>query len=79
LGVDRDPAKLIPQLLNSYKKAHGGQSPGFAEMWNKVAEKIIDGVVEEKGKARDGNLLHGLQDVGLEVLLENLGVDSPSY
>lgn len=35
-------AKLIPQLLNSYKKAHGGQSPGFAEMWNKVAEKIIE-------------------------------------
>ncbi|KAJ5585085.1 uncharacterized protein N7459_004885 [Penicillium hispanicum] len=35
-------AKLIPQLLNSYKKAHGGQSPGFAAMWNKVAEKIIE-------------------------------------
>ncbi|KAJ5468519.1 hypothetical protein N7475_006271 [Penicillium sp. IBT 31633x] len=35
-------AKLIPQLLNSYKKAHGDQSPGFAEMWNKVAEKIIE-------------------------------------
>lgn len=34
-------AKLIPQLLNSYKKAHG-ESPGFAEMWNKVAEKIIE-------------------------------------
>ncbi|KAJ5672118.1 hypothetical protein N7507_001245 [Penicillium longicatenatum] len=34
-------AKLIPQLLNSYKKAHG-QSPAFAEMWNKVAEKIIE-------------------------------------
>ncbi|KAJ5764077.1 Importin subunit beta-3 [Penicillium manginii] len=35
-------AKLIPQLLNSFKKAHGGQSPGFAEMWSKVAEKIIE-------------------------------------
>jgi hypothetical protein len=35
-------AKLIPQLLNSYKKAHGAQSPGFAEMWNKVAERIIE-------------------------------------
>lgn len=35
-------AKLIPQLLNSYRKAHGDQSPGFAEMWNKVAEKIIE-------------------------------------
>ena len=35
-------AKLVPQLLNSYKKAHGGQSPGFAEMWSKVSEKIIE-------------------------------------
>lgn len=35
-------AKLIPQLLNSYRKAHGDQSPGFAEMWNKVAEKIVE-------------------------------------
>ncbi|OJJ47503.1 hypothetical protein ASPZODRAFT_150998 [Penicilliopsis zonata CBS 506.65] len=35
-------AKLIPQLLNSYKKAHGEQSPGFADMWNKVAEKIVE-------------------------------------
>ena len=35
-------AKLIPQLLNSYRKAHGDQSPGFAEMWSKVAEKIIE-------------------------------------
>lgn len=35
-------AKLIPQLLNSFKKAHGVQSPGFAEIWNKVAEKIIE-------------------------------------
>ena len=35
-------AKLIPQLLNAYRKAHGDQSPGFAEMWNKVAEKIVE-------------------------------------
>ncbi|KAF9892724.1 hypothetical protein FE257_001126 [Aspergillus nanangensis] len=35
-------AKLIPQLLNSYRKAHGETSPGFAQMWNKVAEKIIE-------------------------------------
>lgn len=35
-------AKLAPQLLNSYRKAHGEQSPGFAEMWNKVALKIIE-------------------------------------
>lgn len=35
-------AKLIPQLLNSYKEAHGVQSPGFAAMWSKVLEKIIE-------------------------------------
>lgn len=35
-------AKLIPQLLNSFKKAHGNQSPGYVEMWSKVAEKIIE-------------------------------------
>lgn len=35
-------AKLIPQLLNAYRKAHGEQSPGYAEMWNKVAEKIVE-------------------------------------
>ncbi|KAA8644804.1 nuclear import receptor PSE1 [Aspergillus tanneri] len=35
-------AKLIPQLLNAYKKAHGESSPGFAQMWSKVAEKIIE-------------------------------------
>jgi hypothetical protein len=35
-------AKLIPQLLNSYRKAHGDTSPGFAQMWSKVAEKIIE-------------------------------------
>ncbi|KAL2828730.1 armadillo-type protein [Aspergillus cavernicola] len=35
-------AKLIPQLLNAYKKAHGVQSAGFAGMWVKVAEKIIE-------------------------------------
>ncbi|KAL4896488.1 armadillo-type protein [Aspergillus ambiguus] len=35
-------AKLIPQLLNAYSKAHGDTSPGFAQMWSKVAEKIIE-------------------------------------
>jgi hypothetical protein len=45
-------AKLIPHLLNSYKKAHGSpnlykkphgdQSPSFMEMWSKTAEKIIE-------------------------------------
>lgn len=32
-------AKLIPQLLNSFKKAG---NPSFPQMWGKVAEKIIE-------------------------------------
>ncbi|PGH27552.1 hypothetical protein AJ80_00793 [Polytolypa hystricis UAMH7299] len=35
-------AKLIPQLLNSYKKAHGDRAPDFLAMWSKTAEKIIE-------------------------------------
>lgn len=35
-------AKLIPHLLNAYKKAHGIQSPGFAGLWSNVAGKIIE-------------------------------------
>lgn len=34
-------AKLMPQLLNSYKKAHG-EGPGFATIWGKTVEKIIE-------------------------------------
>ena len=35
-------AKLIPRLLNSYKKVHGERSPEFAQMWSKTADKIIE-------------------------------------
>ncbi|EAS32990.3 importin beta-3 subunit [Coccidioides immitis RS] len=35
-------AKLIPHLLNSYKKAHGDRSPEFFQLWSKTAEKIIE-------------------------------------
>ncbi|PGH00256.1 hypothetical protein AJ79_08270 [Helicocarpus griseus UAMH5409] len=35
-------AALIPQLLNSYKKAHGDQAPEFLQMWSKTAEKLIE-------------------------------------
>ncbi|KAK2743567.1 hypothetical protein FQN55_007165 [Onygenales sp. PD_40] len=35
-------ACLIPQLLNSYKKAHGEQAPEFVQMWNKTSEKLIE-------------------------------------
>ncbi|KAL2363213.1 hypothetical protein RJZ56_003848 [Blastomyces dermatitidis] len=35
-------ASLIPQLLNSYKTAHGDQSPEFLQMWSKTVEKLIE-------------------------------------
>ncbi|QSS63628.1 karyopherin Sal3 [Histoplasma capsulatum] len=35
-------ANLIPQLLNSYKKAHGDQAPEFLQMWSKTADKLIE-------------------------------------
>lgn len=35
-------AKLIPRLLNSYKKVHGERSPEFVQMWSKTADKIIE-------------------------------------
>ena len=35
-------AKLLPQLLNSYKKAHGAQSPQFQLLWSKCCEKEIE-------------------------------------
>ena len=35
-------AKLVPQLLNSYKKRHGEQSPQLAQLWQKICEKEIE-------------------------------------
>ncbi|KAK2749664.1 hypothetical protein FQN57_005886 [Myotisia sp. PD_48] len=35
-------AKLIPRLLNSYKKSHGDQSPEFRQMWANTVDKIIE-------------------------------------
>lgn len=35
-------AKLLPQLLNSFKKAHGDRSPQFIGIWTKTSEKIIE-------------------------------------
>ena len=35
-------AKLIPQLLNSYKKAYGEQSQQLVELWAKCCEKEIE-------------------------------------
>lgn len=35
-------AKLVPQLLNSYKKRYGPQSRELAELWQPTIEKILD-------------------------------------
>ena len=40
-------AKLTPQLLNCYKKAHGDQSPQFVDLWSRTAEKIIEVLAAE--------------------------------
>ncbi|KAI9680821.1 MAG: hypothetical protein M1817_004261 [Caeruleum heppii] len=35
-------AKCVPQLLNSYKKAHGDQSPQLFELWSKTVDKVLE-------------------------------------
>ena len=35
-------SKCVPQLLNSYKKAHGTQSPQFARLWALTMEKVLE-------------------------------------
>lgn len=34
-------AKAIPQLLNSYKKAHGLQSPQVVDLWSRTIDRIL--------------------------------------
>lgn len=40
-------AKLVPQLLNSMKKAHGPQSPQLAEIWQPTVGKILEDLAQE--------------------------------
>ncbi|KAI9844905.1 MAG: hypothetical protein M1837_005191 [Sclerophora amabilis] len=35
-------AKCVPQLLNSYKKAHGDTSPQIAGLWGKTIDKVLE-------------------------------------
>ncbi|KAF4308679.1 importin subunit beta-3 [Botryosphaeria dothidea] len=35
-------AKCVPQLLNSYKKAHGEQSPQLGQLWARTVEKVLE-------------------------------------
>lgn len=35
-------AKAVPQLLNSFKAAHGVTSQEYAAMWNKTLEKVLE-------------------------------------
>jgi importin-5 len=39
--------KLIPALLNSYKKAHGDDHPQFRHLWGQAAEKVIEVLTAE--------------------------------
>ena len=40
-------AKLIPPLLNSYKKAHGIEHPQFQQLWSHSAKKVIEVLTAE--------------------------------
>nr|OQO21928.1 hypothetical protein B0A51_13028 [Rachicladosporium sp. CCFEE 5018] len=35
-------AKAIPQLLNSFKAAHGLDSPAYRDLWTKTLEKVLE-------------------------------------
>ncbi|KAI9777689.1 MAG: hypothetical protein M1839_008608 [Geoglossum umbratile] len=35
-------AKCVPQLLNSYKKAHGDRSPQLAGLWERTVDKVLE-------------------------------------
>jgi len=40
-------AKLVPQLLNSIKKAHGPQSPQLADIWQSTVGKLLEDLAQE--------------------------------
>ncbi|KOS23432.1 Importin subunit beta-3 [Escovopsis weberi] len=40
-------AKLVPQLLSSYKKAYGSPSPELAGLWNATVEKVLEVLTAE--------------------------------
>ncbi|KZF24570.1 importin beta-3 subunit [Xylona heveae TC161] len=40
-------AKCIPQLLSSYKKAHGDQSPQIAQLWAGTVDKLLEVLMAE--------------------------------
>ncbi|CCX33785.1 armadillo-type protein [Pyronema domesticum] len=40
-------AKLIPQLFNSIKKAHGPQSPQLAEIWGPTVRSLLEILAQE--------------------------------
>ena len=35
-------AKCVPQLLNAYKKAHGGSSPQVLALWRRTIDKLLE-------------------------------------
>ncbi|KAF2661620.1 ARM repeat-containing protein [Lophiostoma macrostomum CBS 122681] len=40
-------AKCVPQLLNSYKKAHGSESTQLGQLWERTVERIIEVLTTE--------------------------------
>ncbi|PSR77228.1 armadillo-type protein [Coniella lustricola] len=40
-------AKLVPQLLNSYKKAYGNPSPELAGLWSGTVDKLLEVLTAE--------------------------------
>lgn len=40
-------AKCVPQLLNSYKAAHGLQSPQYQQLWASIIDKILEVLTTE--------------------------------
>ncbi|KAF2500302.1 ARM repeat-containing protein [Lophium mytilinum] len=35
-------AKCVPQLLNAYKKAHGGQSLQLGQLWERTVDRVLE-------------------------------------
>jgi len=40
-------AKAVPQLLNSYKKAHGDNSPQLQGLWERTIDKVLEVLKQE--------------------------------
>jgi hypothetical protein len=87
-GIDRRlGGQNLQQLVDGAGPEAGKLVRGAAVVLLVRTEKIrdklgrhnADGVVEEEGETRDGNLLHDLRGERGEVALENLGIDNQEF